>query len=176
MTFQKQLEALDKRGFLRAYKPYDPPADLDQRFVRVCAETIPDIFDGKSKTDLKSVVLDRDARARVLKALEKEFNHSVPNSLLHTITSLDNAFLFFSTKVDVRTPYEKLYQEKSKGNLPPNLHIQLNPKRFDPSDEGKFGISAFPRSNTIMVTPEARKKYKDIISEHDAWKYSGKKD
>ncbi len=35
VSFQKQLASLEKRGFLRPYKAYEPPQDLDQRFVLV---------------------------------------------------------------------------------------------------------------------------------------------
>ncbi len=52
-----------------------------------------------------------------------------------------------------------------RGNLPPNLHVQLDPLRFDPNSEGEFSVTAFPGQSTVMVTPEARKKYKDYVPE-----------
>ena len=56
---------------------------------------------------------DNKAKAKLLRALSEAFgNHSVPNSMLHTLPTLDEVFLFFNTKVDVRTPYEKLHSEK----------------------------------------------------------------
>ncbi len=42
-------------------------------------------------------------QAKVLLALESAFDgHSVPNSLLHRIDTLDKAFHFYSTPVDPR--------------------------------------------------------------------------
>ena len=51
---------------------------------------------------------------RLLPALDREFSHFPPNSLLHTLTSVDRVFHFYSTRVDVRTPYEKLDDEANK--------------------------------------------------------------
>ena len=70
----------------------------------------------------------------------------------------------------LRTPYEKLHEEKSKGNLPRNLHIQLRAKRFDPEGDSEFDkVTAFPRSSTIIVDPENRKKYKDVWAVKKPW-------
>ena len=122
---------------------------------------------------MSKINLDSSKRSKLLIALEAEFKHSVPNSLLHTMTSLDHVFLFYSTKVDVRTPYDKLHDEKSRGNLPRNLHIQLNPKRFDMSSEHLLDqVTAYPGSSTVLVYPEARKKYKDLIAERRQLKNS----
>ena len=56
---------------------------------------------------------DNKTKAKLLVALSQAFgDHSVPNSLLHTLPTLDEVFLFYNTKVDVRTPYEKLNSEK----------------------------------------------------------------
>ena len=67
-----------------------------------------------------------------------------------------------SSPVNTRTPYEKLHAEQEKGTLPPNLHIQARAKRFDPfgedadPDNELDKITAFPKSNTIIVDPENR--------------------
>ena len=56
---------------------------------------------------------DSETKARVLVALEGAFGgHSVPNSLLHRIETLDHAFRYYSAQVDTRTPYEKLHAEQ----------------------------------------------------------------
>ncbi len=51
---------------------------------------------------------------RLLLALEAEFSHCVPNSLVHTLTTVDKALHFYSARVDVRTPYEKMDDEAKK--------------------------------------------------------------
>ena len=54
--------------------------------------------------------------------------------------------------------------------------VQIEPLRFDPttstSDLGK--ISAFPRSSTILVSPEARKKWKPFKAKHSPYRNSQK--
>lgn len=81
-------------------------------------------------------------------------------------------FHFYSVKVDLKTPYERLEAATKTGDLPANLHIQLDAHRFDPeTGTSDFDlVTAFPRSSTIMVTPEARRKYKDVIAKHPPWK------
>jgi len=167
-TFESQLQSLKTRGFMRAVKGYSPPADVDDRFAAVCREALPGLESG---VDLKAVRLDDDAeKARVLLALERAFGgHAVPNSLLHRIETLDHAFRYYSAPVDTRTPYEKLHAEQERGTLPPNLHVQPRAKRFDPFGEETEGdsdldrVTAFPGSNTIIVDPENRKRYKDLV-------------
>ena len=95
---------------MRALKGYEPPADVDERFAAVCREALR----LESGVDLKAVRLDDDAeKAGVLMALERAFGgHSVPNSLLHRIETLDHAFRYYSAPVDTSTPYEKLHAEQ----------------------------------------------------------------
>jgi len=127
VSFEQQLASLKERGFLRPYKAYTPPEDLDERFGRVCEAVLADF--GR-KEDLRAIQLDRESRASLLTALAEEFEgHRVPNSLVHTMTSLDHVLHFYSTAVDVRTPYEKLHDDQGKGLLPPNLTVQRDPKR-----------------------------------------------
>lgn len=140
-------------------------------WFQVCAETLG--LKPNEQVNLSNVKLERSQKGKVLKQLESEFNHSVPNSMVHIMSSMDQVFLFYSTPVDVRTPYERLYDEKSKGNVPKNLHIQLRAKRFDGTNDNILDqVTAFPGSSTILVTPEARKKYKDTIASRQLLKNS----
>ena len=48
--------------------------------------------------------------------------------------------------------------------------------RFDPKAAEEAGeeqdvarITAYPRSSTIIVNPENRRKYKDVIAKHPPW-------
>merc|ERR1719184_548589 len=93
------------------------------------------------------------------------------------MTSLDKVFTFYSTTVEAQTTYECMAFSASKGQLPPNLHIQLDPLRFDPEKAKAEGstkpldtISAYPMSSTILATPEARKRYgKGYQAKNDPW-------
>jgi hypothetical protein len=61
---------------------------------------------------MASVALEGKDKAQLLLALDSAFSHSVPNSLVHRIATLDHAFRFYCTPVDVRTPYEKLHADQ----------------------------------------------------------------
>ncbi len=58
-----------------------------------------------------------------------------------------------------------------RGNLPPNLHVQRRARRFDPEGDHRFDrTTAWPGASTVMVNPEARKKYRDHVpEERDPW-------
>ena len=141
------------------------------RFAKVASSVL---NVGDNVVNMADVELDTAQRAKLIAALEAEFEHNVPNSMIHTMTNLDLVFHFFSAKIDVRTPYDKLHDAQSKGHLPPNLRVQLNPIRFGDDLDNKANplasVTAFPRSRTVMVSPEARKKYKDVhIETYDSF-------
>ena len=76
----------------------------DSRFAKVASEVLGAEFNEK-RSDISGIGLEADpeAKGRLLMAMEKEFGgHNVPNSLLHTMKSLDHVFHFYSTRVDVR--------------------------------------------------------------------------
>jgi len=164
-TFEGMIHSLSLKGFRRPYAAYSPPADLDTIFVQTVARVVPDLVG--PNTDLSRVRLEGDTKARVLNALSKAVGgHDVPNSIVHTIDSLDKALTFYSTPVDSQTSYERMASAQSRGDLPPNLHIQVDPLRFNPEQalaEGRTSpldtTTAYPRDSTILSTPEARKRY-----------------
>lgn len=167
--FESQMQSLQLRGFQRPYKPYKAPHDVEERFFKVCSK----ILGLENKSDLSQVKLEGNAKADLLGWLTKEFDgHRVPNSMIHTMNSLDKVFTFYSLDVDQLSPYDRLEAGVRQGVLPQNLHVQLEPHRFDPenatSDMDK--ITAFPRSSSIMVSPEARKKWKDVIAKYPPWR------
>lgn len=130
--------------------------------------------------DISAISLESSEvnKGRLLLSMERAFDgHTVPNSMVHTMTTLDRLFHFYSTRVDMRTPYEKLHDDQGRGRLPPNLHVQRYAKRFDPDDDGdsEFDrITAFPTSSTIIVDPENRKKYRDRAAARPPWTNSQK--
>jgi len=164
-TFEGMIHSLSLKGFRRPYAAYSPPNNLDDIFVQTVARVVPDLVGPNA--DMSRVRLEGDTKARVLNALSKAVGgHDVPNSIVHTIDSLDKALTFYSTPVDSQTSYERMASAQSRGELPPNLHIQLDPLRFNPEQalaEGRTSnlntITAYPRDSTILSTPEARKRY-----------------
>jgi len=177
-SFESQMESLSVRGFRRPYKAYTPPKDFELKFMQILAKTLP-AFSGKEQHDLSKMALSGDTKALVLNALSRELGgHDVPNSLVHTMNSLDKVFTFYSTPVDARTSYERMEAAAARGEgLPPNLHVQLDPFRFNPDEAKAQGntsplatVTAYPRSSTILSTPEARKRYgKGYQAKHDPW-------
>ena len=80
------MNSLKTRGFLRPYKPYSPPEDLEARFGRVCADVLGK--ESHAATDapvnMDKVKLDTETRSKLLPALEEAIDgHRVPNSLVH---------------------------------------------------------------------------------------------
>jgi hypothetical protein len=172
--FQDQLTSLQLRGFQRGgFRPFIPPKDMETRFMDICSRFLPGGLQGKH--DMSQVTLMGPEKASLLGALAESFGgHRVPNSLLHTMTTLDRVFTFYSTQVNQMSPYDRLEAGVRQGVLPQNLHVQLEPVRFDPSiatsDMGR--ISAFPRCSTILVSPEAQKKWKPFKAKHSPYKNS----
>ncbi|GFO15121.1 39S ribosomal protein l50, mitochondrial [Plakobranchus ocellatus] len=93
----------------------------------------------------------------VLTRLMEEFDHPIPNTELSTMNTISDAMNFFSTPVIDHSAYEDL----SKLDLPKNLHIQMEPVRFDPETDTFFdGQSAFPGRPTVVSSLKYRRKYR----------------
>jgi large subunit ribosomal protein L50 len=78
-------DSLASKGYLRPHKPYNPPEDANHRLDSIFSENLGlnhDLTNGKTKF-------------KVLNACFKEFNHSVPNSMLHKIST--KGIIFFQT-------------------------------------------------------------------------------
>ncbi|XP_039747389.1 39S ribosomal protein L50, mitochondrial [Pararge aegeria] len=149
---QASAESLAARGFLRPNKPWDPPADIDETIVKICS-------DNGLKTD--SELDSLELKYTVLKACFDETGHSVPNSLLHTIETVDDLRQFYETPIDTKTPFDSL----KKMDLPKNLHIQEDYVRFHPDKDTLFnGKSVFPKSSTIVSGLKTRKKHEGFTA------------
>jgi len=178
-TFESQMESLKTKGFRRPYLPYNPPNDMEQLFFEACAKVLPaDIF--SNNIDLSTVKLDDKlgglVKCELLNEIGKALNHYIPNSMLHEMNSLDKVLHFYSVEITRESSYDRLESMSKKGELPPNLYIQLEPVRFDPKAAEEDGneqdvarITAYPRSSTIIVDPMNRKKYRDVIAKHPPW-------
>lgn len=146
---------------MRAQKAYEPPTDV--------LETLKNIF--KELGGLKNF---KEQKFEILTRCGAAFsNHYVPNSQLFEIKCvgewlvynflsdayekfvLDDVIQFYATPVCTKTPYETL------DNTVPNLHIIPEYKRYNPEEDG---ISAFPRSSTLVTGLKYRKKYKGHIA------------
>ncbi|KAJ2953028.1 hypothetical protein O0L34_g7416 [Tuta absoluta] len=149
---QAQAESLAARGFLRPNKPWNPPADIEETVLKICSSS-----GLKSDSDFDSL----DTKFKVLKACYEETGHSVPNSLLHTIESVEDLQDFYCTPVDTTTPFDAL----KKMDLPKNLHVQKDYLRYNPETDALFpGKTPFPKSSTLVTGLKSRKKYESVIA------------
>merc|ERR1711879_537467 len=78
---------------------------------------------------------DRVLKFNILTALMEEFDHSIPNTELNVMNTLSDAVAFFSIPVSHKSPYDDMAENVNK---PKNLHIQLDPLRFDPETDTFF--------------------------------------
>lgn len=65
----------------------------------------------------------------------------------------DDVIEFYSTPINQQTPFDTLVKE----NNVPNLHIIPEYRRYNPDEDG---VSAFPKSSTLVTGLKYRKKYK----------------
>lgn len=75
--------------------------------------------------------------------------------ILLFLQSLDDVIEFYTTPVNCQTPYETL------DKTVPNLHVIPEYRRYDPETDG---VSAFPKSSTLVTGLKYRKKYKGFIA------------
>lgn len=139
-----------ERGYLRPHKDYYPPENVEEQFSGLCQSILGDEFDSRSP-------VSHEHKYELLNACFQEFNHSVPNGILHTIKSPDEILQFYKTEIVCTNPLDALKEQE----LPPNLHVQYEYLRFHPETDTMFGgISAFPHSSTIVTGLKSKKKYK----------------
>ena len=73
--------------------------------------------------------------------------------------TVQDAVDYFKTEVSENTRYEDM----TKLDLPPNLHIELEPMRFNPETDTLYGgRTAFPGRDTIITSIKYKRKYNDI--------------
>jgi len=166
-TLEAQMASLKTKGFMRFYKSYSPPDDLQHIFTKTCSSVL-----GKdiNMNDLQNINLDSaEIKFKVLNALSLEFDHNVHNSRLRDMCNLQDVFQFYSTPIDMKTPYDRLHEASETGQLPPNLQIQKDAVRFTGKGEHPMDqVTAYPRSSTIVTGLYARDKYKGLQADLDA--------
>jgi len=76
------------------------------------------------------------------------FGHTISNTALNEIKTVEDLIRFYLTEVKDSSPLEDL---KSHPDLPPNVHVNLEYKRFDPVTDNFFGAKdAYPKRDTIV--------------------------
>ncbi|XP_054288876.1 uncharacterized protein LOC129004334 isoform X2 [Macrosteles quadrilineatus] len=170
------------RGFLRPLKDYSPPKDAVERCESICSELL------GPKLDDTTPITEPKTRFAVLNECYKQLNHSVPNSLLYTITTVDiiissrrtptcgipaKSLSIYLWKIpglddipkgDLKSFYATPVStttplDKMKTmDLPENLHVQYEPIRFHPETDSLFGGQTAYPKSSTLVTGLRTKK------------------
>lgn len=150
-------QKLETKGYLRPLKGYTPPENVEEKLNTILATHA-------NNLSLNSQIKEPLIQFKILEACSESFQHSVPNSQLHKMNSVGDILEFYQTPVDTLTPLEHL----KASDLPPNLAIQLEAKKFDPEEKDAFhgGISAFPQSPTFVTSVYSKKKYKPVEAQN----------
>ncbi|RZC33586.1 uncharacterized protein BDFB_000426 [Asbolus verrucosus] len=154
-------QAVAAKGFLRPQKSYTPPADLRARLDAVARGVLGGAAGDASLADLA-------LKFDLCSACAREFDHAIPNSILHTVQTLDDVRNFYQTPVDTKTPLDKMRNME----LPENLHVQFEYHRFHPETDTMFGgQTAFNRSSTLITGLKYKGKYKGHIQNQN-WPFN----
>ncbi|XP_013394041.1 uncharacterized protein LOC106161586 [Lingula anatina] len=152
ISTHNMFQSLQGKSSTSTNRGYSPPKNVRERLETLVKEVYGDSSDWTEKP-----LTDPLLKFKVLTKCEEEFGHTISNTSLHDMNTGADVLDFFLTPVRDTTAYEDL----AKLDLPRNLHIQLEPKRFHPETDTKFGgISAFPGRDTIVTSIKYRKKYK----------------
>lgn len=77
-------QSLSTKGFLRSQKPYTPPADVETKLRKIVETTFHKEL--AWDTELQDAII----RFQLFSSCFKEFQHGIPNSMLHTFETLGN--------------------------------------------------------------------------------------
>ena len=165
---ESQMMSLKTKGFLRAYQEYKPSVDVTERFLSLSSAVLKRSVTESNLENVKFA--DSVEKLKLLLELEKEFCHSIPNSMLHEMSDLKLVHAFYSTPISVNTPYEQLHKDSQDGNLPSNLVIQLEPIRFTGKGDHRLDqVSAFPRRETVVTGLKTRKKFNNVVPDYSKY-------
>ncbi|KAF5270675.1 hypothetical protein FQA39_LY01413 [Lamprigera yunnana] len=154
-------QSIAAKGFLRPQKEYVPPKDVKNQLDSI----FQNIMGCKDK---HFRLKDINKRFKLFNACYVEFNHGIPNSLLYTMETIGDVIQFYTTAISTITPYENLKNLE----LPPNLHVEYEYHRFHPETDTKFkGVTAFPRSSTIVSGLKYKNKYKGH-EQRETWPFT----
>uniref|UniRef100_A0A1B0DDT5 Large ribosomal subunit protein mL50 n=1 Tax=Phlebotomus papatasi TaxID=29031 RepID=A0A1B0DDT5_PHLPP len=150
---QSVAQSLASRGFLRSNQPYTPPPNVASQIQEMSSEA--------GYGSPSAIFPTLNDKFSFLEECRKKFNYSVPNSLLHELSTVQDVIEFYESPVNTTLPMDTIKTE----DLPENLHIQSEYVRFHPEEDTMFGgVSAFPKSSTLVTGVKYRKKYRGHIA------------
>ncbi|XP_037076537.1 39S ribosomal protein L50, mitochondrial-like [Pollicipes pollicipes] len=162
IEWPEELEWVNTNSHRQPLRPYQPPADLQDQLSAVFDDLL------GSGHHSGTPVGDLAAKHRLLVTCADRLGHHVTNSQLHQIRTLGDVMRYYATPVRTSTPLEQMKEQ----DLPKNLHIQLDYVRFHPETDTKFGgVSAFPKSSTVVSSIKYKNKYKGYTA-RKSWPYT----
>ncbi|KAL5016557.1 hypothetical protein ScPMuIL_006146 [Solemya velum] len=151
-TTLDRFQSLKKRTSVQTVKGYSPPDNVESKIQEITEQVCGQVPDWK-----KLALDDRYLKFKLLTKLIKEFDHDIPNAELNDMKTVSNVVRYYSTEVKDACSYEDM----SRLDLPKNLHINVEPIRFDPENDPLFGgKTAFPGRPTIVSSIKYRRKFK----------------
>ncbi|KAG0718246.1 39S ribosomal protein L50, mitochondrial [Chionoecetes opilio] len=158
MDFDAQ--ALAARGYLRSQNPYQPPADADQQVLNICEQVL-------GTHEAGATFPSAQDKWKVLVKCSQVLSHTLPNSLMHRISNVEELVTFYLTPVNTSVPLDMMKDM----DLPKNLHVTYNYNRFHPETDTKFGgVSVFTKDSTLVVGVKNKKRYPGYKSQ-TGWPY-----
>lgn len=148
------LNNLATKRLLTTKKGYTPPADVSARLQQLVEALAPGVDNW-----LCTTLSDSRVKYDIVTAAVKEFKHDVSNYELSDMHTAQHVLDYFSREVRETTTYEDL----SRKDLPPNLHIQWEYMRFHPDKDTMFdGKSAFPNDEGRVTSIKYSRKYEGV--------------
>ena len=93
-VLESQLQSMKTKGFLRSYRSYNPPADLDSKFLRCVSEILE-----QKLSDISSVqnmeITSLDLKLKLINALHKEFSHKIYNSRIYQMKTIGDIYTYY---------------------------------------------------------------------------------
>lgn len=136
-----EMDKIRARSVLKHVYVYDPPHDI----IEIIKTTAKQYGLGMGAaadwetTNLSSL----DSKEKLLLELGSSLKHFVPNSQLHKMKTLNDLVKFYSEPFKNVSKYVEMARSDE---LPKNLSIMEQPRRFHPNDNAAphGGITAFP--------------------------------
>ena len=94
-TLESQMASLKTKGFLRAYKSYTPPADVDEKFTSCISSVLGETINEVSSIENRKIE-DRELKLKILNALNQQFSHRVHNSRIYLMKTFGDLYTYYT--------------------------------------------------------------------------------
>ena len=94
-TLESQMASLKTKGFLRAYKSYTPPSDVEKKFVDCISSVLGENISNVTSIEQREIG-DKDVKLKILNALSQEFSHRVHNSRIYLMKTFGDLHTYYT--------------------------------------------------------------------------------